>query len=286
MRILLRFFFPGSALILFSLNSDAQDTTNRGREFWVGYGHHQFMEQGTNTQNMVLYLATENQAATVIVTLDSSQKYSVPNTPWKRTYNIPANTVIISNVIPKNETNAGPSGSDSAYDARLYSDPPPAGSGGVGLFRRKGLHIESDVSIAVHAHIYGSASSGATMLLPVEAWGHRYTCINGKQSYVQGCYSWAYIIAKDDNTVIQIIPSVITRGQNLTGLQPGVAKTITLQKGQIYQLIGANEGCDANGNGGTSAQGKELSGTVIRSLSSGKPIAVFCGSDRTSNPAL
>jgi hypothetical protein len=67
-------------------------------------------------------------------------------------------------------------------------------------------------------------------------------------------------------------------------LEPGTTDTITLQKGQIYQVLGANLGADANGNGGTSADGYELTGTRIRSLNPGKKIAVFSGSSRTRNP--
>src|SRR5581483_1627981 len=98
-----------------------------------------------------------------------------------------------------------------------------------------------------------------------------------------------YVIASKDNTVIQVTPSVLTRAQDKTGLQPGVTATITLMKGQIYQVIGANDGADANGNGGTASTGKQLTGTTVRSVATGAgdcyPIAVFAGSSRTANPA-
>src|SRR5678815_1118934 len=138
----------------------AQNFTNKGREFWVGYGHHQFMETGSNTQEMILYLSAE-EPATVTVTIDS--------TTWTRTYIIPANTVIASDLIPK----AG------SIDARLFSLPVSfGGNGGEGLFRFKGIHIVSDVPIVAYAHIYGSASSGASMLMPIDTWGYTYTTLN------------------------------------------------------------------------------------------------------------
>src|SRR5438128_6213665 len=140
------------------------------------------MESGTNTQNMVLYLSAEEQAATVTVTIDSTGIANIPSTWWKRTYNIPAYTVISSDIIPKGATDAGPSGSDPNFDARLYTDPPPAGSGGSGIFRKKGIHITSNVPIVAYAHIYGSASSVATMLLPITAWGYTYVSVNSKQN--------------------------------------------------------------------------------------------------------
>ncbi|MCS3801502.1 PKD domain-containing protein [Niastella sp. OAS944] len=277
--------------ILTSLCSRAQNVSNRGTEFWVGYGHHQFMEQLTNDMNMVLYLSAEDQPATVTVTIDSSGL--VPATWWRKTYTIPAYTVISSDIIPKGVVNvpaaAGDPFSDPNYDARLFTDPPPAGTGGAGIFRKKGIHIQSNVPIVAYAHIYGSMSSGATMLLPVTAWGYSYVSLNSRQSYASDCYNWMYVIASKDNTVIQVTPKVVTRAQNLTGLRPSQTSTITLMKGQIYQVIGANDGADANGNGGNSGTGKDLSGTIVRSMANGAndcyPIAVFAGSSRTANPA-
>jgi hypothetical protein len=266
-RYCLPFFFLFSIL---SQKVTAQDSTYRGREFWVGYGHHQFMESGANSQELVLYLSTRQDPATVTISIDSA------STPWSKTYNIPANTVIISDLIPK-------SGSS---DARLFSpDPAMGGTGSTGIFRRKGIHIESDVPIAVYSHLYGSASAGASMVLPVQTWGYTYRSLNSKQQYAGNCFSWAYIIAKENNTTIEITPSVLTRNQLVSGLAPGVAKQVTLQKGQIYQVLGANVGADVNGSGGTNAAGYELTGTSVRSLSPGKPIAVFSGSSRTTNPA-
>jgi len=289
-------------LMLIGFTSKAQNITNKGKDFWVGYGHHQFMESGgDNSQAMTLYLSAEDQTATVWVTIDSSGVGGVLSTWWRRRFIIPPNTVIsLETTNASGGLNVGytssagqvgqiPKATGGTYDARLITDAPPAGSGGAGLFRKKGIHIESDVPIVAYAHIYGSASSGATMLLPTEAWGYSYISLNSFQSYASNCYNWMYVIAKNDNTVIEITPSVKTRGQNYTGLQQGVAKQITLMKGQIYQVIGANTGSDANGNGGGASTGLNLSGTKVRSVANGSgqcyPIAVFAGSSRTANPA-
>jgi len=280
------------AFLLSGRWSWAQNVSNRGTEFWVGYGHHQFMELGGNNMNMVLYLSAEDQPAIVTVTIDSSG-LGAATTWWRKTYMVPAYTVITSDIIPKGVVNgpaaAGDPLSDPNYDARLFTDPPPAGTGGAGVFRKKGIHIESNVPIVAYAHIYGSTSSGATMLLPVTAWGYSYVSLNSRQDYQPNCYNWMYVLASKDNTVIQVTPSVLTRAQDKTGLQPGVTSTITLMKGQIYQVIGANDGADAFGNGGNATSGKNLTGTTVRSMANGandcNPIAVFAGSSRTYNPA-
>ena len=266
----LLFFMAVSAQVI------AQDTTNTGTDFWIGYGHHQFMQTGTNSQELLLYFRTGAQGANVTVTIDSSGTPTVPSTQWKRTYSIPANTAYTpSETIPKS----------GQYDARLFTDMPPVGTGSIGLFRKKGIHVQSDVPIAVYAHIYGSSSSGATMVLPVQAWGYTYYSMNSKQVYASNTFSWLFVIAREDSTVVEITPSVKTRLQNQTGLQQGLPTTVLLQKGQIYQIMGANDGADANGNGGAASSAKDLTGTKVRALVRGRPVAVFAGSSRTSNPA-
>jgi gliding motility-associated-like protein len=246
-------------LVLAAVSAGAQNTSNRGKEFWVGYGHHQFMEPGQpNSQEMVIYLSAE-QPATVVV--------SINGTTWTRTYNVPANTVIATEYMPKNGVD----------DPRLYSVPPTfGGTGGEGLFNR-GINIKSDVPIVAYAHTFGSASSGATMLLPIDSWGNVYHTLNSRQTYASNCFSWAYVVASQDNTVIEITPSVETRT-----LRPaGVTFSVTLNKGQIYQVIGNNPS-------GTGSTALEMTGTKFKSVANAAgvcpPIAVFAGSSRTGNP--
>jgi len=242
-------------ILLSCLQTHGQNLSNKGKSFWVGYGHHQFMEPGwQNQQEMVLYLSAE-EPATVTVTLDG--------TTWTRTYTIPANTVIATDPIPKTGT----------FDARLYSVPPTfGGTGGEGLFTRKGIHITSNVPIVAYAHIYGSASSGATMLMPEETWGYYYVSLNSEQNYMPDCFSWMFVIAKENNTVVEITPSVLTRNSK----PAGVPFTVTLNRGQIYQVVGATQG----------SSGFEMTGTTVRSITNSDdtcyPVAVFSGSSRTS----
>lgn len=256
---------------------NAQAITNMGKEFWVGYGHHEYMEKSCdgataepNDMNMVLYLSnTSNVTANVTVTIDSSG----PVTWFKRTYQILPNTVIETENMPKGAIDAGPSVTDPNYDCRLVTDAPPAGSGGEGIFRGKGIHIQSDVPIVAYAHIYGGVSSGATMLLPIEAWGYSYTSVNSEQKGYSKVYNWTYVIAKEDSTWVEITPAATSR----LGKQAWLPFNVLLMKGQIYQLIGSAV-CETG-------EGVQLTGTKIRSISingSGcKAIAVFSGSGRT-----
>jgi gliding motility-associated-like protein len=224
------------------------DTSNRGRRFWVGYGHHNFFD--ANSQNMVLYLSAED-AANVTVKING--------TNWQRTYAIPANTVRVSDLIPKT----------GFADARLRDE---------GLFT-KGISIESDVPIVVYAHIYAGLNSGATMLMPVGTYGYEYTSLNSAQFYPtegDGPHSWMYVVADRDSTLVEITPS-----QNTAGGRPaGVPFQVYLDKGEIYNVMGVYSAA----NGGF--LGVDMSGTTVKSIpnASGNcyPIAAFSGSSRTS----
>ena len=218
------------------------DSSNRGTRFWVGYGHHQFFGSD-NSQDMVLYLSAEDSANVVV---------RINGTSWEKQYHIPSNTVISSDLIPKT----------GLSDARLLSEG----------WSDKGISIESDVPIVAYAHIYGSASSGATMLLPVGTYAYDYYTLESKQNYGTDTYSWFYIIADYDNTAVEITPS----NPSLGGRVADVPFTVTLNKGEVYQVLGALK---------SGSDGYDLSGSHIKSVSNsaGKcyPVAVFSGSSRT-----
>ncbi len=232
--------------LFIGITAVAQNKSNKGKEFWVGYGHNQLM--GTNSQTMVLYLSAE-QAATVTI--------SVNGTTFSQTYNIPANTVIQTVEIPKAGTN----------DARIRTE---------GL-SNKGVHIVSDVPIVAYAHQYGSNSSAATMLMPVETYGYTYYSLNYTQlsNSNNDAYSWFFVIASQDNTVVEITPSVTTQG----GRPANVPFTVNLNKGEIYNVFGQIISSSAS-----STTGRDLTGSKIVSKAnlSGEcyPVAVFSGASR------
>lgn len=223
----------------------SQNFSNKGKEFWVGYGHNHLFNYSVapNSQQMILYLSAEQPA---------NVKVSINGTSWVKTYSIPANTVIPSDLIPKT----------GAEDCRLLNE---------GL-SDKGIHIESDVPIVAYAHVYGQNSSGAAMLLPVESYGYTYVSLNSEQNYEDGCYSWFFVVASENNTTVRITPSKPTVG----GKPQGVPFDINLKKGQIYNVMGLGLG-----NG----KGNDMSGSKIQSIEGTDgvchPIGVFSGSSRS-----
>jgi gliding motility-associated-like protein len=249
-------------LLLCGLISNAQDKSNKGKEFWLGYGYHwTFDAEGPpfNTQELVLYLSTEAPATVTV---------SVTNTTWSQTVNIPANTVNASIFIPK----TGPD------DARIFNE---------GL-QNKSVHIVSDTDIVVYAHSYNTMTSAATMLMPVETYGYKYFSLNYSQ-YTSGFspptstasttqngpawYSWFYVVASEDYTRLQITPADTTRN----GWLKTQTYTVNLMKGEIYTVMGKL----GSGNQLWEAS-KDLTGSKVVSVpgadGSCHPVAMFSGS--------
>lgn len=256
-------------LISACTRADAQEPSNKGTDFWVGYGHNGYMEPvppGSamdpalrDNQQMVLYFSAEEKEATVTVTVN--------NTTWTRTYVVPPHTVVISDYMPK--------GNDATeVDCRLYRDELAGGSEGV--YTSHGIHIHSDVPVVAYAHTIAVGSSGATMLMPVNTWGYSYMSLNSNQT--GGYYSWAFVVADHDNTRVEITPAVKTRaGNNIA-----TPFYVMLNKGEIYQVLG-EKGAAGPGGGG----GFEMSGARFKSIDNGSgqcyPIAVFSGSSFTTD---
>ena len=234
----------------------AQDFSNKGKDFWIGYGSHVAMynangDANTTTggsQNLVLYF-TSDRAANV--------KVEIPSLGYSKTYVISANSVTFSEPLPKILSQ------DSRITEEGKSD--------------KGIHITSDIAIIAYAHIYDGSVSGATLLLPTNTLGRSYYSINYKQvSNSPNSYSYAYVIATEDSTNIEIIPSANTKFNNA-----GDVIKVTLNKGQVYNLFGREISRSNN-----SSTGEDLTGTLIRSVATAtstcKRIAVFSGSGKIS----
>ncbi|MCF8340588.1 MAG: PKD domain-containing protein [Chitinophagaceae bacterium] len=232
--------------------SFGQDFSNKGKDFWVGYGSHVAMYtstgavavQTTNGQNMVLYF-TSDKDANVTVT--------IPATGWTKTYKVLANTVITSDIIPKNGTD----------DARLAIEGKS----------KMGIHVTSDENIIAYAHIYDASVSGASLLFPTPTLGREYYSINYKQSTnANYSYCYAFVIATEDSTNIEIVLAA----NSILNKKGDTIKT-TLNKGEIYNVMGKLL---------SSTSGEDLTGTKIRSVATAtsacKRIAVFSGSGKVN----
>lgn len=260
-------------LILFlqvlTINSAGQNKSNRGKEFWLGYSFssnffaHAGLSDPVNQQELSLYISTTTQTAHVTV--------SINGTTWTQSLTIPPNTADATIIIPK----AGTS------DARILSD----GAS------NKAIHILSDVPVAVYAHEYDAMYSAATMLMPTDTWGYTYYSVSYYQTMgtsnppytisatginFPDWYDWFYVVAKDDNTRIQITPSDTCKN----GWLPGQTYTINLNKGEIYTVFG-KANFAAGWFSDTVNSSKDLTGSKIVSVAGGDgkchPVALFSG---------
>lgn len=223
----------------------AGDISNTGTEFWVGYGYQALMTT-SNNQQMVLYISAK-QDATVTV--------EIPGVGYSQSYNVLANVALVTNPLPK----AG------LEDARLNS---------TGVLNR-GIKVYSNgVPVSVWAHIYASQSSGATMVLPTNTWGSDYTVLTtGGQTNSGIPHSFFFVMAAEDNTIVDITPSadITQNAQGTTVLYPaGVTFSITLNKGQVFNALGRLN---------SSSNGQDLTGTKVKARDC-KKIALFTGNGR------
>jgi len=217
----------------------AQDFSNKGKDFWIGYGNHVRMFDNKAAEQMQVYITSD---------VSTNGYVEIPGMGFKVNFSVIANQISTID-IPRTA---------ALTDEGLYNT---------------GIHIVSDLPVVVYSFIYVSAISGATVCLPTNVLGREYYSVNYTQiSNDPDSYSYFSVVATEDNTVVEITPAGNTKG----GRAANVPFTVSLNRGQVYQVLGAEF---------TSKTGVDLTGSIIRSINTGsgcKRIAVFCGSGKIS----
>jgi gliding motility-associated-like protein len=222
-------------LLLAQFYVSAQSTSNKGRDFWLGYMAH---FEGTKSQ-MNLYV-TSDRNATVSVTV---------GTLAPSTYPVTANKVTVIPVSPQ-----------QAYVSSTE------------IIEQKAIHVTSDVPVVVYSHIYFTNKSAATLVLPNNTLGRSYYAISYDQHQPNAnqATSQLMVVALEDNTTIEITPTVATVGGKPAGVPFSPPRP--LMKGEVYQVRTL----------------QDLTGTKVESIDVGlgscKRIAVFSGSSWTAVP--
>lgn len=191
-------------LLAFSV-SEAQDFSNKGKEFWVGYGNHQVMYTN-NQQGFNLYFTSDVNTKALV---------EIPGLGYSTTVDVVANEITTVN-IPQSAT--------------LTAEGKVA----------KGIHVVAERPIVVYGHIFYQAVSGATLCLPVNTLGREYYSINYTQvaqNNLTDAYSFFFVVATEDNTTVEITPAATTIG----GRTGGLPFTETLNKGEVYQVLSQND---------------------------------------------
>ena len=203
--------------------SHAQIASTQGTDFWFAFMINGITD-GENPTQTCLILSAERACSVTV---------SNPNTGWSTTASIPAGGRVDVN-IPIAE----------AYNTTFNS------------VSNRCCHLVATDVISAYTMNYKNASFDGAHLLPTETLADNYMI----ETIPPGMYgSIVYIIATEDNTVIDITPSAATSG----GWGANTLHTITLNTGQGYLF-------------NTNSASASLAGTVIQAHDC-KRIAVFAG---------
>gem|GEM_PF-3596575 len=130
------------------------------------------------------------------------------------------------------------------------------------VVENKGIYVVTEDTVSVYAINFMKYTADATLVFPINALGTEYR-VTGYEGLNDYLFPTLLIVATENNTYIDITPSIQTMG----GHMPGVTYSILLNRGQSYQIKAKNNY-------------EEFTGTVIKaSASSGpcRPFAVFTG---------
>ena len=258
---------------------DPSILTNMGTDFWVGYGLEERMAHAIGypaSYGLQLYIAAGAQQSIV--------KVSIPGIPSFATQydTIPANGVKIISGFPTGDPNNAKNAAGQP-DCRLYY---------TGI-SSKGIHVEVTNNVPVSLFLYDYAtnnSSGGSLVLPTNTWSSSYMVqtYGGAGTNTGSPNSYFFVIAKEDNTVVNFKPTAPILDSSASPIIVGVVITsggkviyqpntingyqITLNKGQIFNAVGLVDSISKTSD--------DLTGTTVTS-NNNKPIAVFAGNART-----
>ena len=239
-----------TAFLLFCLcvpAAVAQNTSTQGKEFWLSFMHNGFRDhaQGGWVINQVLISAKRDCTGTV----------TNPLTGWSQEFSVRANNITTVE-IPE---------AQGYHDQYTYE-----------TISQKGIKVQSTDTISVYCTNIAYVSFDASFVLPIESLGDEYMIQSCDQSVSPNSNSYAYnnettafvIVATEDNTDIDITPTVATLG----GHQAGETFTVTMNAGETYHVRSVRTGNE-----------RDLSGTHVIAADC-KKIAVFNGNTLTCVP--
>jgi hypothetical protein len=105
----------------------------------------------------------------------------------------------------------------------------------------QGWRVTSDVPLTAYDIMpYGGASSflpSAQLLLPTTAWGKNYVAMLPPRGFRQNGPFWGHMVAAEDNTTIELLPSVnLAGGGGVAAARANVKSTYTLNAGEYIQF--------------------------------------------------
>lgn len=230
-------------LLLMAMEMMASAQSTQGKEFWFSFMQNGYKNNnGTWVETQLMISAKRACSGTV----------SNPRTSWSRDFTVDDESVVVLS-IPEvqgyNEDNEG--------DASNF-----------------GLLLTASDTVSVFTANCATNSFDASYVLPSESLGSNYIV----QCAIQSRNHWAFpdmetsaflIVATEDNTVIDIVPTVAT----IDGHTAGTSYAVSLDRGQTYSM---------RSNKNTTQ--RDLSGTTVEARDD-KKIAVFNGNTLTNIPS-
>lgn len=207
-------------LFLLTVFSAQAQNSMKGKDFWLG-----FLQNYSNSEVTIFISSEVNTSGTV----------SIPLQSWSSPFSVTAGGITSVNIPALMVQNANS-----------------------GITGNMGIHVTANDSITVFASNYSTYTSDASFIIPSHFLKTEYFVITYKGA-VTTIPSDLLIVAIDDNTTIEIIPSV----SSLNGHPAGIPFNVTLNAGQTYLLKSMN--------------GMDLTGTRVRGKDQCNPFAVFSG---------
>ena len=205
--------------------------TTEGTEFWLTFMKN-YIFSATNGAMQLKLIVSSRQNGHITV--------SNPQTGWSNTLSVTANQ-ISEMVIPNEQA--------YTYAAEIVEN--------------HGLQVTATVPISLYASNYHEYTYDATIVLPTTALGKDYII----QTYENELMSKEFcVVATADNTTLSITPHARTT----TERDKNEVFTVTLNKGQTYQVM------SSDGN-------NDFSGSQIHASA---PVAVFSGHQCINVPTL
>lgn len=188
-----------SVSILFPQELLAQSSSNKGKEFWVGFMAHRDASQ----VDMYLYITSDSS---------TTGKVEVPGQNWSQNFTVTANNMTLV-TIPNNVAYVG------------CTD----------CIQGKGIKVSAAKDVVVYAHIYYNYRSDATLVLPTRTIGKEYYAMSYEMNRQRSSDRTQFmIIANQDKTKVNITPSVDIQSSSGTKSANSTYQ-ITLDAGEVYQ---------------------------------------------------
>ena len=208
-------------LMLCSITHAATPSTE-GTEFWLTFMNN-FNTQASSHSLQLKLIVSSRENATVTM--------RNPQTGWQHSLQVVANQVA-EYVLPNEQI--------YTYNA--------------GVIEKTGVVVTSTAPVSLYAANFREHTYDATIVMPTTALGTNYVV----QVYENDLYAKELaVVATANNTQVTITPHARTT----SGQVKGVPFMVTLQRGEVYQLMSKDSGND-------------FSGTCVQS---DKPVAVFAG---------